>query len=125
MEIIVRQKSSIPIYEQITNQIKGKIIEGSLQAGDILPSIRSLAKSLRISVITVQRAYDDLQEAGLVETVSGKGTFVAIENINSIREEKNKQIEEAAKCLINLCKENGLSLERIVGLVEIIYKEEE
>ena len=94
MEIILSNGSDKPIYEQICLQIKSMIMEGTLSAGEALPSMRALAKDLHISVITVQRAYEDLTRDGFIETVSGKGSFVASQNMEFIREEQLRTAEE-------------------------------
>lgn len=93
MEIIISSSSSRPIYEQITSQIKNQIIVGELKAGEQLPSIRSLANSLRVSAITTKRAYADLEAAGFIETVQGKGSFVAGGNVELLREERLREVE--------------------------------
>ena len=94
LDIIIRNSSDQPIYDQIYSQIKNHIISGKLQEGEALPSIRSLAKDLRISVITTKRAYDELERDGFIYTVPAKGCFVAEKNIELIREENLKKIEE-------------------------------
>lgn len=93
MEIIISNASNKPIYEQITNQIKAAILAGELAEGEQLPSIRALASSLRVSVITTKRAYTDLEAAGFIETVQGKGSFVAGGNMELIREERMRGVE--------------------------------
>ena len=93
MDIIISNSSSQPIYEQISTQIKNQIISEKLTEGDALPSIRSLAKDLRISVITTKRAYDELEQEGFIYTVAGKGCFVAERNVELIREGNLKKIE--------------------------------
>ena len=93
MEIIISNASNKPIYEQITDQVKAAILAGELAEGEQLPSIRALASSLRVSVITTKRAYTDLEAAGFIETVQGKGSFVAGGNMELIREERMRGIE--------------------------------
>lgn len=93
MEIIISNSSSHPIYEQITGQIKAQVIVGELKAGEQLPSIRSLANSLHVSAITTKRAYADLEAAGFIETVQGKGSFVAGGNAELLREERLREVE--------------------------------
>ena len=93
MDIIISTSSGRPIYEQITDQIKSAIVTGQLAEGEQLPSIRALANSLRVSAITTKRAYADLEAAGLIETVQGKGTYVAGGNAELIREEQLRQVE--------------------------------
>lgn len=93
MEIIISNSSGRPIYEQICMQVKSMVMSGTLSAGEALPSMRALAKDLHISVITVQRAYEDLARDGFIETVSGKGSFVASQNKEFIKEEQLREIE--------------------------------
>lgn len=93
MDIIISSSSGRPIYEQITDQIKSAIVTGQLVEGEQLPSIRALANSLRVSAITTKRAYADLEAAGLIETVQGKGTYVAGGNAELIREEQMREVE--------------------------------
>ena len=93
MDIIISNSNGKPIYEQITDQIKAAIVSGELAEGEQLPSIRALANSLRVSAITTKRAYADLEAAGLIETVQGKGTYVAGGNAELIREEQLRQVE--------------------------------
>lgn len=93
MDIIISTSSGRPIYEQITDQIKSAIVTGQLTEGEQLPSIRALANSLRVSAITTKRAYADLEAAGLIETVQGKGTYVAGGNAELIREEQMREVE--------------------------------
>ncbi|HJB55455.1 GntR family transcriptional regulator [Olsenella sp. An188] len=93
MEIIISNASNKPIYEQITDQVKAAILAGELAEGEQLPSIRALASSLRVSVITTKRAYTDLEAAGFIETVQGKGSFVAGGNMELIREERMRGVE--------------------------------
>ena len=94
MELIIRNTTNQPIYDQIYSQIKAQIIAGKLSPGEALPSIRALAKDLRISVITTKRAYDELEADGFLYTVAGKGCFVAEKNLDLIREQKLKELEE-------------------------------
>ena len=94
MELIIRNTTNQPIYDQIYSQIKAQIIAGKLSPGEALPSIRALAKDLRISVITTKRAYDELEADGFLYTVAGKGCFVAEKNLDLIREQKLKELED-------------------------------
>ena len=107
MEIILSSTSGRPIYEQITLQIKEMIMKGDLAPGQALPSMRKLAKDLHVSVITTQRAYDDLQKEGFIVTVPAKGTFVSTENQDFIREENLRRIEQLLTDAAFLAKENG------------------
>ena len=94
MEIVVSNKASRPLYEQIASQIKAAIMSGELKAGEAIPSVRSLAKSLHISILTVQKAYATLQEDGFIETTAGKGCYVSAQNQDFYLEEQQKKIEE-------------------------------
>ena len=118
MEIILSSTSGRPIYEQITLQIKEMIMKGDLAPGQALPSMRKLAKDLHVSVITTQRAYDDLQKEGFIVTVPAKGTFVSTENQDFIR-----RIEQLLTDAAFLAKENGLSINEIKQTLEIVYTE--
>ncbi|WP_282804349.1 GntR family transcriptional regulator [Clostridium tetani] len=125
MEIIISNNKSSPIYEQITSQIKAFIMNGELQTGDPLPSMRALAKSLHISVITVQRAYEDLQRDGFIETVTGRGSFVAAQNKDFIKEEQLRNIEKKLEEAANLGRTHGIKLEKLIELLRMFYVEEE
>ena len=124
MEIIISNSTSKPIYEQITSQIKNMIMTGELKSGESIPSMRSLAKSLHISVITVQKAYEDLQRDGFIETTVGRGSFVRADNKEYIQEEKQREIESCLQKAIELSKENGISLSKLIELLNIFYEEE-
>ncbi|ERJ83413.1 transcriptional regulator, GntR family [Peptostreptococcaceae bacterium oral taxon 113 str. W5053] len=125
MKLIISNNKLIPIYEQITNQIKALIINGDLKSGDKIPSIRALAKQLKVSIITVQRAYDDLQQSGFIETSIGKGSYVLDENIELVKEEQQKAIENLLKEAVESAKKIALSEDNFIKLVQILYKEEE
>jgi len=124
LDIIISNSSDKPIYEQITTQIKQMIISGELEAGCLLPSMRMLAKELRISVITTKRAYDDLERDGFIYTVIGKGSFVAEKNMEFIREEQLKIVEEYLGKAAAGAKAGGISLEEMQEILQIIYEEE-
>lgn len=124
MDIIISNSTRKPIYEQITSQIKQMIMTGELKSGESISSMRSLAKSLHISVITVQRAYEDLQRDGFIETTIGRGSFVSSNNKDFIQEEKQKEIESHLQKAIELSKENGISLTKLIDLLKIFYEEE-
>ena len=124
MDIIISNSTSKPIYEQITSQIKQMIMTGELKHGESIPSMRSLAKSLHISVITVQRAYEDLQRDGFIETTIGRGSFVSSNNKEFIQEEKQREIENHLQKAIELSKENGIPLAKLIDLLNIFYEEE-
>lgn len=122
MNIIISNASGKPIYEQITSQIKNLIITGELKPGEALPSMRLLAKELRISVITTKRAYNDLEEEGFVETVPGKGSFVAARDEAFIREESLRRAEEYLSGAVKIARENGISLEELIGALRVLYE---
>lgn len=124
MEIIISNNTSKPIYEQITSQIKQMIMSGELKAGESIPSMRSLAKSLHVSVISVQRAYEDLQKDGFIETTVGRGSFVSSFNKNFVQEEKQREIEGHLQKAVDLGKENGINLSKLIDLLKIFYEEE-
>lgn len=124
IDIIIRNASDQPIYDQIYSQIKGLILTGKLQEGDALPSIRGLAKDLRISVITTKRAYDELEREGFIDTVAGKGCFVAHKNIQLVREEYLKQIEEHMEKIRDLAAVCQLDRQELLQMLELIMKEE-
>ena len=123
MQIIISNTSKEPIYEQITNQIKSAILSGELQEGAAIPSMRNLAKELQISVITTKRAYEELEKAGFIYSIVGKGSFVAEQNLEVIREKKLKVIEEQMSSVITNSREIGLSLEELQDLLKILYEE--
>ena len=123
MEILLSNSSDEPIYEQITSQIKAMIMKGSLKSGDTLPSMRKLAKELHVSVITAQRAYEELQRDGFIDTVAGKGTFLSAQNREFIREENLRIIEQNLEKTVKLARENDLALEELIKLVTLFYEE--
>ncbi|MGD7045692.1 GntR family transcriptional regulator [Jeotgalibacillus proteolyticus] len=123
MQILISNSSKEPIYEQIANQVKSSILAGELEEGAALPSIRQLAKDLHISVITTKRAYEELEKAGFIYSVVGKGSFVAEQNLEVIREKKLKVIEEQLSAVISNSREIGLSLEELKELLDILYRE--
>ena len=122
MNIIISNSSNLPIYEQITTQIKNQILKGELKEGDALPGMRSLAKDLKVSVITTKRAYNDLEQEGFIETIVGKGSFVASKNLELLREEKLKIIEGKLEEVVEMAIVSKISLEEIEEILEIIYK---
>ena len=124
VEILLSNSSDKPIYEQITSQIKEMIMKGELKPGEAMPSMRKLAKSLHVSVITTQRAYDDLQRDGFILTVPAKGTFVSTQNQDFIREENLRRIEAHLTAAVSLARETGLSLDELRSTLELIYRED-
>lgn len=125
MDIIISNSSNVPLYEQVKEQIKNKIVSNELKAGEVLPSIRNLAKDLRISVITTKNAYEELEKEGYVETIPGKGTYVANKNIELIREEQLQKIERLIDTAVSIAKISGISKEDIKEMIDILYEEEE
>ncbi|SNZ11597.1 transcriptional regulator, GntR family [Terribacillus aidingensis] len=123
MQIIISNSSKEPIYEQITNQIKSSILTGELQEGSPIPSMRKLAKDLQISVITTKRAYEELEKAGFIYSIVGKGSFVAEQNLDLIKEKKLKVIEEQLSAVITNSREIGLSLDELQQIMRILYEE--
>ena len=123
-DIIISNTSSVPIYEQIITQMKKNIMNGNLKEGEALPSMRTLAKELKISVITTKRAYEELENAGFIITVMGKGSFVAKKNLELIKEEQFKQIEQHIKCAVEQAQMNGISLKELIEIVKILYGED-
>ena len=125
MKIIISNTKGQPIYEQIYRQMKDMIIAGKLKEGDMLPSIRGLAKDLRISVITTKRAYDELEKDGFINSVAGKGSFVAEKNLELIREENLKKIENYMERIWELAKVCGISADEVIEVFQIMGKEVE
>ena len=124
MDIIISNSSGRPIYDQISEQIKEKILTGQLEEGEALPSMRLLAKELRISVITTKRAYEELERDGFIVTMTGKGSFVAEKNTEAVREEYLKRIEEHIGEIVRLSVSSHLGLEDIKEMVTLAYEEE-
>lgn len=124
MNIIISNNRDKPIYEQIVSQIKNMIMSEELLAGDSLPSMRSLAKSIHVSVITVQRAYEELQRDGFIETEIGRGTYVLARNKEFYKEQQQKRIEEYMQLAIEAAKENALPLEKLIDILKILYLED-
>lgn len=124
LNIIISNNRDKPIYEQIVSQIKNMVMSEELVAGDNLPSMRSLAKSIHVSVITVQRAYEELQRDGFIETEIGRGTYVLARNKEFYKEQQQKQIEEYMQLAIEVAKENAMPLEKLIDILKILYLEE-
>ncbi len=123
MKIILNNSSMIPIYEQIIDQMKAMIINGELQENDILPSVRSLSRDLKISALTVKKAYDNLEEEGFTVTVHGKGTYVAAANKELMIEEQKKEVEADFEVAVQKGRRYGLSEEEIRELFELVLEE--
>lgn len=124
MEIIIRNTANQPIYEQIYSQLKAQIIAGTLSPGEALPSIRALAKDLKISVITTKRAYDELESEGFLYTVAGKGCFVAEKNLDLIREQQLKELETHLTAAAGLAKSCGVTAEELIDMLRVLLEEE-
>ena len=124
MELIIRNTGDVPIYEQITRQIKALILQGELREGDALPSMRLLARDLRISVITTKRAYEELERDGFITTVPGKGCFVAAQDPAMAREDALRRMEEKLAEAVHIGKVAGIPLDEMAQALEILYKEE-
>ena len=123
MNIIISNSSNKPIYEQIKEQIKNKIVSNELKIGEQLPSIRILAKDLRISVITTKNAYEKLEKEGYVETIPGKGVYVANKNIELIREEQLQKIEDLIDTAVSIAKISNISKKEVENILDILYEE--
>ncbi len=124
MDIIISNNSSKPIYGQITDQIKEMILNGTLKEGEMLPSMRSLAKDLRISIITTKRAYEDLERDGFIESYTGKGSFVKAANKELMKEELRCQIEALLEQACMKAKLAGLSFHELESTLELLYEEQ-
>jgi len=125
MKIIISNSSPDPIYEQVVRQIKKQIIGGDLKEGDSLPSIRKLAQDLQISVITTKRAYEELEKEGFIDTVGGKGCFVAMQNQDLLREKRMKLVEEKMAQAVEAAKMLGITAEELQEMLMLLYKEDE
>lgn len=125
MDIVISNNTGKPIYEQITTQVKAMIISGELKAGDAIPSMRALAKSIHVSVITVQRAYEELQRDGFIETTVGRGSFVSAQNKEFYQEEQQRIAEEHLQIAAEIGRANRISLEKLTELLAPFYLEDE
>lgn len=124
MNILISNSSDKPIYEQITIQIKQMIISGEIEAGYQLPSMRMLAKELRISVITTKRAYEELERDGFIYTVIGKGSYVAEKNMEFVREEQLKVVENNLRKAVVGARAGGIEIDEMIEILNIIYMED-
>ena len=124
MEIIISNSVETRLYEEVKEQIKNKIVANELKAGELLPSIRSLAKDLRISVITTKNAYDELEKEGYVETIPVKGTYVANKNSELLQEEHLHKVEGLIDTAVSIAKISGISKDEIKEMLDILYGEE-
>ncbi len=123
MNIHIQSKSSVPIYEQIKNQIKENIISGIVKEGEPLPSIRNLARDLKISVITTKRAYEELEKEGLIYSVAGKGFYVDNPDTGYLVEKKVQGLEEQLDEVLSLCKKAGLTKEDVKDMLDILWED--
>ncbi len=121
MDIIISNSSGEPIYEQIASQIKSLILDGTLKAGDALPSMRTLAQQLRISLITTKRAYEELERDGFIESYTGKGSFIKGQNTELLREEYLRQTEALLTQVCDKARQCKLSLDELKEMLELIY----
>lgn len=122
MNIIISNVGSQPIYEQITQQIKNAVLTGELCAGDALPSIRMLAKELRISVITTKRAYEELESSGFIETVPGKGSFVANRSAGLLREDALRRMEDALESAVDIAVRSGITPDEVRAALDTLLE---
>ena len=124
MDIIIRNTGDVPIYEQIKSQIKSQILRGTLGEGEGLPSLRLLARDLRVSVITTKRAYEELEREGFIVTVPGKGCFVAPRNLELVREEGRRRVEEHLTKAVEAARSGGVSREELTQMLGLLWEEE-
>lgn len=124
MDIILTNAASQPIYDQIVSQVKAQILSGKLKEGDALPSLRALAKDLRISVITTKRAYEELERDGFIETVTGKGSFVAAQNAELLREEALRRTEQALRGAVDTARQGGVTDSEVREMLELVLEGE-
>ncbi len=124
MNIIITNSSGLPIFEQIENAIKEAIFSDELKEGEMLPSVRSLANELKISFLTVKRAYDELEKAGFIKTVQGKGSYVLPKNLDLIKEEKLKEIQEHIEKIYEISKLSNISKDEVNEMFKMIFEEE-
>ncbi len=123
MKIIISNSSMVPIYEQIKKAIIEEILEGNLEENDSLPSIRSLAEEIKISIMTIKKAYDELENEGYIIQVQGKGTFIAPKNKELIKENAQKELEKHLMDAVNIAKKNNISKKEFKCLLDIFYGE--
>lgn len=121
MQIILQNTSGKPIYEQITEQMKAQILSGVIPAGEQLPSIRTLAKDLRVSVITTKRAYEELEREGFVETMQGRGTYVSHQDTEQVREEHLRRIEQKLLEAVEIAKSAGISEQEVCEALHLLF----
>lgn len=124
MRIIISATSNLPIYEQIVNQIRDAVVAGELAAGEAMPSIRNLAKELSVSVITTKRAYEELENEGVIKSVAGKGFYVCSQSNDILKEKQIMLLEKRYTELISDSRKAGMKLDEIFKLVKVLYEEE-
>ena len=124
MDIIIRNTGEIPIYDQITRQVKALILSGGLKEGEALPSMRALARDLRISVSTTKRSYEELEREGFITTVPGKGCFVAARNLELVREDARRRVEEHLTRAVEAARSGGVGRDEVNEILDILYGEE-
>ncbi|GIM31792.1 GntR family transcriptional regulator [Paraclostridium bifermentans] len=123
MNINISNTSTTPLYEQIKNQIQNQILDSTLKQGEGLPSIRNFAKELKVSIITIKRAYEELEKEGFIETIAGRGTFVSMQNKERLRETALYEIENKLEIVIKQAKSVGISLEEGIEIFKSLYEE--
>ncbi len=123
MNIIITNSAGTPIYEQIASQIKGLIMSGQLKEGEALPSMRNLAQDLRVSVITTKRAYEILESEGMIESFTGKGSFVAAQNPELLREQNLREIEKHLIAAADIAKRSGIPLPDVAEMLSLVFEE--
>lgn len=121
MNIIITNAGGVPIYEQISSQIKGMILSGKLKEGDPLPSMRALAQDLRVSVITTKRAYETLEAEGLIESFTGRGSFVAAQNAELLKEQNLREIEQRLNEAVELARRSGVTPDELSEILALLY----
>ncbi len=124
MKILISNTSDSPLYQQIKDQIKDAILKGELAAGDALPSIRAFANDIKVSVLTVRRVYDDLEQEGFVTSQVGIGTFVSAGNVELLRDSRRRVVEEKMQDMIKTAKSLGIGKEELSQMMDILYEEE-
>ena len=123
MNIVIRNTGDMPIYEQIVVQIKQAIVAGELTEGEALPSMRLLAKELRISLITTKRAYEELEREGFIVTMTGRGSFVAARNLDILREEQRRRLEAHLADAVDAARAAGVDADELCALIRILYQD--
>ena len=123
MNINISNTSTTPLYEQIKNQIQNQILGSTLKQGEGLPSIRNFAKELKVSIITIKRAYEELEKEGFIETIAGRGTFVSMQNKERLRETALYEIENKLEIVIKQAKSVGITLEEGIEIFKSLYEE--